>query len=58
MSVAMRRPMTIAEFLAWEEGQALRWEFDGFAPVAVFEVLSSTLRNSGREAESLDESVQ
>src|SRR5487761_2348230 len=35
MSVGMRRPMTIEEFLAWEEGQELRWEFDGFAPVAM-----------------------
>ena len=35
MSVAMRKPMTLEEFLAWEEGQELRWEFDGFAPVAM-----------------------
>ena len=35
MSVAMRKPMTVEEFLAWEEGQELRWEFDGFAPVAM-----------------------
>ena len=28
-------PMTVAEFLAWEEAQELRWEFDGFAPVAM-----------------------
>ena len=28
-------PVTIAEFLAWEETQELRWEFDGFAPVAM-----------------------
>jgi len=34
MSVAVRRPMSIDEFLAWEERQELRWEFDGFAPVA------------------------
>jgi Uma2 family endonuclease len=27
-------PMTVAEFLAWEETQELRWEFDGTAPVA------------------------
>lgn len=27
--------MTLAEFLAWEEGQELRWEFDGFQPVAM-----------------------
>lgn len=28
-------PTTVAEFLAWEETQELRWEFDGFAPVAM-----------------------
>lgn len=27
-------PMTLSEFLAWEERQELRYEFDGFAPVA------------------------
>ena len=27
--------MTVAEFLAWEEGQDGRWEFDGFEPVAM-----------------------
>lgn len=36
MSVAVRpAPMTVAEFLAWEETQELRWEFDGFTPVAM-----------------------
>ena len=35
MSVAVRHPMTVAEFLAWEERQELRWEFDGFEPVAM-----------------------
>ncbi len=35
MSVALRKPMTVAEFLAWEEKQELRWEFDGFEPVAM-----------------------
>ena len=35
MSVAVRRPMTMEEFLAWEEGQELRWEFDGIAPTAM-----------------------
>lgn len=28
-------PMTVAEFLDWEEKQELRHEFDGFAPVAM-----------------------
>jgi hypothetical protein len=35
MSFAIQRPMTIEEFLAWEDRQELRWEFDGFAPVAM-----------------------
>jgi Uma2 family endonuclease len=35
MSVALRQPMTLAEFLAWEERQEPRWEFDGFQPVAM-----------------------
>jgi Uma2 family endonuclease len=35
MSAALRKPMTLDDFLAWEERQELRWEFDGFAPVAM-----------------------
>ena len=35
MNVALRRPMTLSEFLAWEERQELRHEFDGFRPVAM-----------------------
>ena len=35
MNVALRRPMTLDEFLAWEERQELRYEFDGFQPVAM-----------------------
>ena len=35
MSDALRRPMTAEEFLAWEEAQDLRWEFDGVRPVAM-----------------------
>jgi hypothetical protein len=35
MSVALRKPMILAEFLAWEERQELRYEFDGFEPVAM-----------------------
>ena len=27
--------MSIAEFLAWEERQEFRWEFDGFQPMAM-----------------------
>ncbi|HEY7577945.1 MAG TPA: Uma2 family endonuclease [Acetobacteraceae bacterium] len=35
MGIAVQPPMTVEEFLAWEQGQELRWEFDGFAPVAM-----------------------
>ena len=52
MNLALRKPMTLDEFLAWEERQESRHEFDGFQPVAmtggsyahdtvvIFEVLS------------------
>jgi len=35
MNVPARSPMTLASFLEWEERQPLRYEFDGFAPVAM-----------------------
>ena len=35
MSQLQRKAMTPEEFLAWEAGQELRWEFDGFEPVAM-----------------------
>lgn len=35
MSVALHKPMTRQAFLDWEERQELRWEFDGFEPVAM-----------------------
>jgi Uma2 family endonuclease len=35
MNVALRKPMTLEQFLAWEERQPLRYEFDGFQPVAM-----------------------
>ena len=35
MSLALPSPMTLAEFLAWEERQELRYEFDGFEPIAM-----------------------
>jgi Uma2 family endonuclease len=34
MNVALKRPWTTEQFLAWEERQELRYEFDGFQPVA------------------------
>ena len=35
MTVALRKPMTVEQFLAWEEQQELRHEFDGFEAVAM-----------------------
>ena len=35
MSAALRQPMTREAFLAWEERQPVKYEFDGFAPVAM-----------------------
>lgn len=35
MNVVLRRPMSLDEFLQWEERQELRYEFDGFQPVAM-----------------------
>lgn len=35
MNLALRKTMTLPEFLAWEERQGLRHEFDGARPVAM-----------------------
>ena len=35
MNVALRRPVTLDQFLAWEERQELRYEFDGTEPRAM-----------------------
>lgn len=35
MSIALHKPMTREEFLAWEAQQPLRYEFDGFQPIAM-----------------------
>jgi Uma2 family endonuclease len=35
MGNVLRKPMSIEAFLAWEERQELRWEFDGFEPVVM-----------------------
>ncbi|MEO9188658.1 MAG: Uma2 family endonuclease [Acetobacteraceae bacterium] len=35
MNVALRKPMSVERFLAWEERQELRHEFDGLQPVAM-----------------------
>ena len=35
MNVALRSPWTVEQFLDWEEKQELRYEFDGFRPIAM-----------------------
>ncbi|MFL5253503.1 MAG: Uma2 family endonuclease [Rhodopila sp.] len=35
MSVGIRKPMSLEAFLEWEERQELRYEFDGFEPMAM-----------------------
>jgi Uma2 family endonuclease len=35
MTFALRKPMTLEQFLAWEDRKELRYEFDGFQPVAM-----------------------
>ena len=35
MNAVLRKPMTVAEFLAWEARQDMRHDFDGFRPVAM-----------------------
>jgi len=35
MNLALRVPMTLAEFLDWEDRQELRYEFDGLQPIAM-----------------------
>jgi Uma2 family endonuclease len=55
MSIVSRRPMSLSEFLAWEERQEERWEFDGTQPVAMtggtfaHETIGATLRAVLRE---------
>jgi Uma2 family endonuclease len=55
MSAVLRPPMTREAFLEWEETQELRYEFDGFRPVAMtggtdaHEAIGGTLRALLRE---------
>jgi Uma2 family endonuclease len=35
MADALAKPMILGSFLAWEERQELRYEFDGFRPIAM-----------------------
>ncbi|HEX3349568.1 MAG TPA: Uma2 family endonuclease [Acetobacteraceae bacterium] len=43
MNIALHGPTTVAEFLAWEERQPLRYEFDGTRPLAI---AGGTLRHN------------
>lgn len=47
MNVALRRPMTLDQFLAWEERQELRYEFDGFQPLAM---TGGTVEHAGSQS--------
>ena len=47
MNVGLRKIMTLPEFLAWEERQELRYEFDGFRPIAT---VGGTLAHSSIQA--------
>jgi Uma2 family endonuclease len=35
MNLALRKPIKLAEFLAWEERQPVRYEFDGVGPIGM-----------------------
>ena len=35
MNIALRKPIGVEAFLDWEERQELRYEFDGFRPIAM-----------------------
>ena len=35
MSASLQKPWTVEQFLAWEERQELRYEFDGIRPIAM-----------------------
>jgi Uma2 family endonuclease len=53
MTLALRKPMTLAEFLAWEDRQELKYEFDGFRPVAMVGVTAAHSTIQGNLAASL-----
>jgi Uma2 family endonuclease len=44
MNLVLRKPMTLVEFLAWEERQELKYEFDGVGPVAMVGVTAAHSR--------------
>ena len=47
MNLTAPKPMTLAEFLKWEERQDLRYEFDGVEPVAMTGALLAMRQCSG-----------
>lgn len=53
MNLALRKPMTLAEFLVWEERQERKYEFDGFGPVAMVGVTAAHSTIQGNLAASL-----
>ena len=55
MDIAIRQPMTVGEFLDWEERQELRYEFDGQRAIAMnggtfaHEIIGEAIRAALRE---------
>jgi Uma2 family endonuclease len=54
MNLALRKPMTLVEFLAWEERQELKYEFDGTTAVAMVGVTRAHARIQRNLNTSLD----
>ncbi len=48
MGVALNERMTLAAFLDWESRQEFKYEFDGFAPVAMVGGDGGALRHPGQ----------
>ena len=52
MNLAVRKPMSLAEFLEWEDRQELRYEFDGVEPSAMTGGTVASCHNSGELSDS------
>ena len=52
MNLALRKPMSLAEFLEWEDRQELRYEFDGVEPVGHDRRHGWSCHNSGELSDS------
>ena len=48
MNLAVRKPMSLAEFLEWEDRQELRYEFDGVEPSAMTGGTVASCHNPGK----------